>query len=150
MSSPPSTKTYTGGCLCKANRYEITTSSPLGIRVCHCLDCQKATGSAFMANIVLPQSEFRFTQGGTEDVLGSYTCSETLSGNEVIRRFCTKCGSPMYAGGAMSTEMVVIMTGTLDEPTELQPATEQFIKDRRSWLDEVKTEGIVRFNAMGV
>jgi len=104
-----------------------------------------------MANIVLPHSEFRFTQGGIEDVLGNYTCSETLSGNEVVRRFCNKCGSPLYATGAMSTEMMVVMTGTLDEQTEeLQPATEQFIKDRRSWLDEVKREGIVRFDGMGV
>jgi len=47
--------------------------------------------------------------------------------------------------------MMVVMTGTLDEQTEeLQPATEQFIKDRRSWLDEVKREGIVRFDGMGV
>ena len=37
-------KRYTGGCLCGAIRYTITT--PITeLRACHCVHCQRASGS---------------------------------------------------------------------------------------------------------
>ena len=44
----------TGGCLCGAVRY-TTTADPLMTFVCHCRDCQRFTGSAFGALVVLPR-----------------------------------------------------------------------------------------------
>ena len=38
----------TGGCLCGAVRY-TADADPSSVTVCHCLDCQKFTGSAFAA-----------------------------------------------------------------------------------------------------
>ena len=40
------TATFTGGCMCKAIRYECSIE-PIGMGICYCRDCQKATGSAF-------------------------------------------------------------------------------------------------------
>lgn len=41
--------THHGSCLCSAIKYEIT-GDPFTYLVCHCINCKKATGAAFMAN----------------------------------------------------------------------------------------------------
>jgi hypothetical protein len=46
---------YTGGCLCGAVRYSID-AEPLPGRqlLCHCVDCQKHTGTAFASGMAFP------------------------------------------------------------------------------------------------
>lgn len=44
----------TGSCLCKGITYEII-GEPVTSVVCHCIDCKKASGSAFMANVLYKQ-----------------------------------------------------------------------------------------------
>ena len=39
----------TGSCLCQSIKYTVT-GEPLTFRVCHCVNCKKASGSAFMTN----------------------------------------------------------------------------------------------------
>ena len=46
--------TITGGCLCGAVRY-TADADPSSVTVCHCLDCQKFTGSAFSVVIGVPK-----------------------------------------------------------------------------------------------
>jgi hypothetical protein len=46
---------FTGGCMCGAIRYECSTE-PLAMGICHCRDCQRATGSAFAAALMLPRN----------------------------------------------------------------------------------------------
>ena len=41
----------TGGCPCRAIRYQIT-SFPLLLYTCNCTDCQRASGSAFANQLV--------------------------------------------------------------------------------------------------
>jgi hypothetical protein len=45
-----------GGCQCGQVRYEITEEPQ---SVCHCLDCQRLTSSAFSLGIVVPEKGFR-------------------------------------------------------------------------------------------
>jgi hypothetical protein len=51
----------TGGCHCGQISYEAEVD-PATIRVCHCTDCQKLTGTAFRTNIVSPPGTFRITR----------------------------------------------------------------------------------------
>jgi hypothetical protein len=39
-----------GGCICGAIRYRLT-KEPMIIHACHCRDCQKLTGTAFVTNM---------------------------------------------------------------------------------------------------
>ena len=41
-----------GGCACGAVRYRLT-SAPMFVHCCHCLDCQRQTGSAFVLNALI-------------------------------------------------------------------------------------------------
>ena len=44
--------TRDGGCLCGAVRY-TAEADPTSATVCHCRDCQKFTGSAFAALVLM-------------------------------------------------------------------------------------------------
>ena len=50
----------TGGCQCRKVRYEIT-EEPQSVYTCHCLDCQRLTGSAFSLGIVVPEKGLHLT-----------------------------------------------------------------------------------------
>jgi hypothetical protein len=43
-----------GGCACSAIRYECD-ADPVMMMNCHCRDCQKASGSAYAAIVVVPK-----------------------------------------------------------------------------------------------
>jgi hypothetical protein len=48
MSS--SSTVRSGSCLCKSIKYEII-GDPITFRICHCMNCKKSSGSAFMSNL---------------------------------------------------------------------------------------------------
>jgi Glutathione-dependent formaldehyde-activating enzyme len=50
-----------GQCHCGAIRYEAEVE-PDTIAICHCLDCQRLSGSAFRANVPAPADGFRISQ----------------------------------------------------------------------------------------
>ena len=52
----------TGGCHCGNITYEAEVD-PATVRVCHCTDCRKLTGTAFRANIASLPGAFRLTRG---------------------------------------------------------------------------------------
>jgi len=41
---------FEGGCLCAAVRY-VLTAAPNYVYFCHCLDCQRESGSAFVTDM---------------------------------------------------------------------------------------------------
>ena len=45
-----------GGCACGSIRYECNTN-PVLMFNCHCRDCQRASGSAYAAILVMPKAE---------------------------------------------------------------------------------------------
>ena len=51
-----------GGCSCKAVRYRLT-SDPLFAHCCHCLNCQRQTGSAFVINLLIETDRVELLPG---------------------------------------------------------------------------------------
>ena len=117
---------YTGGCLCGAVRYG-TSAEPARVGLCHCLDCRKSSGSivaifaAFPAGQVALSGETRLAPAGRAPG----------------RRFCPRCGSPVYSHDEGSDE-IEIHAGTLDEPGRLAPTYELWtIRREPLWLPEM-------------
>src|SRR5690554_6977105 len=78
------TAVTSGGCLCGACRY-TTEATAINVRACHCRTCQKASGAAVYARVLVPREGLLLA-----GPVGWYNSSD-----EVRRGFCTRCGSTM-------------------------------------------------------
>ena len=117
----------TGGCLCGAIRYEAE-GEPVFSLQCHCRDCQRASGTAYVAAMRMPAAGFRITKGTPKHYV-----SNADSGNAVTRFFCGECGSPLYIQVATRPDIVGIRVGTLDDPSGFRAEADIFVKSAQPW-----------------
>src|SRR3954467_15837345 len=103
MSTP-----RTGGCLCGAVRYAI--SAPISeLRACHCIDCQRASGSHGTVAAFVPRDGFKLTSG-----MDGHIATKAESGRTLFRCFCGDCGSPPYSHRQTTPETPRSRAGTPD------------------------------------
>ncbi len=118
----------TGGCACGAIRYACTAEPLLALN-CHCRDCQRASGSAFVAILRMPAGAFTVTKGAPS----FYTVAGD-SGNKVSRGFCAECGSPLFSRlSASLSDVVGVRVGSLDDPSSYRPAMDIFVTSAQPW-----------------
>src|SRR6059058_1472024 len=55
-------KKVTGGCACGSIRYQLL-DKPMFVHCCHCEDCQRLTGSAFVLNAIIETRAIKLTRG---------------------------------------------------------------------------------------
>lgn len=117
----------TGGCLCGGIRYE-SAGEPVFALQCHCRDCQRQSGSAYIAAVRLPAAEFRIIKG----VPKSYI-AKADSGNEITRVFCPDCGSPLYVQVSTRPDLVGIRVASFDDPSWFRAEADIFVKSAQPW-----------------
>ncbi|WP_347093278.1 GFA family protein [Sphingomonas parapaucimobilis] len=111
-----------GGCLCGACRYR-TNAAPLNVRVCHCHRCQKATGAAFYARVMMPLAGL-----AVDGPVG------WVSADSGIRRgFCTKCGTTLFSE-RRSAGTIGLSMGSLDRPELFEPTEHIWTSSKQAWL----------------
>ena len=125
MATTPDPKRYTGACLCGGVAFEIESDLE-PIQICHCVQCRKAQGGPFAANIPVAASAFRLLAG--EQLLKSY---ESSPGKQ--RLFCGQCGSPVYSRRASVPGVVRIRAGLINEPLPVQPAWHAYVGSKSNW-----------------
>src|SRR5215510_11861103 len=111
----------TGGCLCSGIRYESSGEPSFALQ-CHCRDCQRQSGSAYVAAVRVPAAEFRITKGAPK----RYT-AKADSGNEITRVFCPDCGSPLYVQVSTRPDLVGIRVASFDDPSLFRHEAATFI-----------------------
>lgn len=115
-----------GGCRCGAVRYAIE-GEPAHNALCHCRDCQMATGAPVVAWMAIRSENFRITDGE----VASYTAP---SGS--TRQFCATCGTPLFFVNEQTLPGVVdVQAVTLDEPDASPPQAQIQTADRRDWME---------------
>jgi hypothetical protein len=117
----------TGGCLCGAIRYE-SSGEPVFALQCHCRDCQRQSGSAYVAAVRVPAAEFRITRGAPKRYV-----ARSDAGNEIGRFFCGDCGSPLYVQVSTRSDIVGLRVGTLDDPSTFHADADIFVKSAQPW-----------------
>ncbi|NVH71343.1 GFA family protein [Paraburkholderia sp. JPY432] len=118
MSTP-----WTGRCLCGAVQYKAHCDS-LAQLICHCRDCQRASGSAGLPVVVVRAASFSF-----EGEIRPYT-KIGGSGMPTTRNFCPHCGSLLFGTPHHAPDIVTLYAGTLDDPSRFNPEFAQFTSER--------------------
>src|SRR5437764_11940786 len=90
-----------GGCACSWIRYESEEGSIVDL-ICHCRDCQRASGSAYAAMPVVPSDKLIFTREL------KYHAAKSDSGGTMQRGFCPECGSSVAAGHFQKPSRLVV------------------------------------------
>jgi hypothetical protein len=117
----------TGKCLCGRIRYSVE-GEPILMRACHCKDCQRFTGSAFLTAVAVPDASIVIS--GEPKI---YTQPGGTSGLPLHRRFCPDCGSSLTVHRD-DTGRVMIMAGTLDDTSFVKPTANIYCGAKQGWL----------------
>jgi len=59
--------------------------------------------------------------------------SANAAGRKIERCFCGTCGSPIFTLHPSKPEFAWVKAGIIDQPEVIQPAHENWIKDKVSW-----------------
>jgi hypothetical protein len=119
--------TVSGGCACGAIRYSFT-AEPLFSSNCHCRDCQRESGGAFIPVLGVPKHAFAVTKGTPS----SFTVTAD-SGHATTRLFCGDCGSPLFGLPSSAPGLVTIRAGSLDDPSTFRPSEDIFTSSAQPW-----------------
>jgi hypothetical protein len=119
-----------GGCSCGAIRYKLT-AAPLIVHACHCRDCQRITGSAFVINLWM---EKRFVEAGGAAPKSFRLAAGSGQHHDVF--FCDACGTYVWSRyhGAPG-DFLFVRAGTLDTPEAVRPDVHIFTRSKLPWLN---------------
>lgn len=100
---------------------------PVRVSVCHCLACQRRTGSAFAAQARFPTE--KVTVSGP-----SKTWVRTAdSGNRVAYRFCPECGSTVAYQLLGAPELTAVPLGAFADPAFPPPRSSVWEERKHPW-----------------
>ena len=118
----------TGRCHCGQISWEAEID-PGAVRICHCTDCQRLTGSAFRTNVASLPGSFALTGGSPKIYLKTAD-----SGNKRAHAFCPDCGTPIYAAApGPNPQSVGLRVGALDQRAELKPVRQGWCVSALPW-----------------
>ena len=117
----------TGGCACGEVRYRLT-SDPLFVHCCHCLNCQRQTGSAFVINLLIETDRVDLLAGDPQPVDAPRDDGST---QRIFR--CPTCQVAVFSQYGRP-EVRFVRGGTLDDPSGVTPDVHIFTRSKVSWV----------------
>jgi len=118
----------TASCRCGQLR-AMVSGEPVRISVCHCLACQKRTGSVFSAQARWP-AECVEIEGE------SHQWTRTAdSGQRTVYNFCPKCGSTVHYTGGNFPDVIAIPLGAFDDPYISRPDYSVWEARKHEWVE---------------
>jgi hypothetical protein len=116
-----------GGCACGAVRYRLT-SDALFVHCCHCLNCQRQTGSAFVINLLIETGRVELLAGEPQPV----DVPRDDGSTQTIFR-CPTCQVAVFSQYG-HPGFRFVRGGTLDDPTGITPDVHIFTRSKVGWV----------------
>ena len=107
----------------------VTQGEPKGVAVCHCLDCQRRTGSVFAAQASFLRKSVQITGEAKQWVrVGD-------EGSRITFNFCPICGATVhYAIEGYDEESLAIPVGAFADPAFPPPTFSVYEERMHSWV----------------
>ena len=116
-----------GGCSCGAVRYRLT-SEPMFTHCCHCLSCQRQTGSAYAINLLIEADRVELVMGDPQPV---DVPRDDGSTQRIFR--CPTCQVAVYSLYSRP-DVRFVRGGTLDDPSLATPDVHIFTRSKLPWV----------------
>jgi hypothetical protein len=127
MSAAPPLALRSAACSC--GQLHLTASAePIRVSICHCLACQRRTGSPFGA-------QARFAKESVA-VTGQSSSYVRISddGNALTFHFCPRCGSTVHYEVADQPDRVAVPVGAFADPGFPCPSFSVYESRKHAWL----------------
>ena len=121
----------TASCSC-GQLSAITTADPVRVSVCHCLACQRRTGSVFGAQARFPADSVTISGTSKQFIRVGDTGSRTLF------NFCPTCGATVHYMSEGREEYVAIPVGAFAAPSFPAPTVSVYEELMHSWVQMPK------------
>jgi hypothetical protein len=119
--------TRLAACACGSLQVRCT-GDPVKVSLCHCLDCQRRTGSTYGVAAFF-RSEDVAAQGPTR----SFT-RQSDSGRAVTFQFCPACGSTVFWTRDGKAELTAVAAGCFADPGFPAPTQAVYGERRHPWV----------------
>lgn len=114
---------------CSCGQLSVTvTEEPIRVSICHCLACQRRTGSVFGA-----QARFRTEAVEVKGQFQEYVRVGD-EGNRISFHFCSNCGATVYWRFQGREEFVVVAVGAFAEPLFPAPMVSVYEHRKHAWV----------------
>ena len=114
---------------CSCGQLTLTAEGdPIRISMCHCLACQRRTGSAFGIQARFPADRVRIS--------GRYTEYVRISdeGEERTLCFCPDCGATVFWALAAVPDAIAVPIGAFADPAFPSPTVSVYGSRRHPWV----------------
>jgi hypothetical protein len=116
-----------GSCSCGTVKYQLT-SAPMFVHCCHCHDCQRQTGSAFVLNALIEAD--RVEAAGETEAVSMPTDSGRA--HDIYR--CPKCKIALWSTYGGRATIRFVRVGTLDDPSAMPPDVHIYTRSKLPWV----------------
>lgn len=119
--------TKTANCACGQLRIRCE-GEPTKVSLCHCLECQRRTGSAF--------GIAAFFNAASTEISGSSSTYRRASdsGFPVAHHFCGTCGSTVYWYPLRKPDTVAVEVGCFADPAFPAPSQAVYSEHGHGWV----------------
>jgi hypothetical protein len=128
-----------GSCQCGAVTLTIN-EKPKMMMQCHCLDCQKSTGTGHSSHAYFA----RESVGIRGEVTGHTVLAD--SGTEMTRYFCPTCGSRVYGHNNSKPKLISIEVGCLEDHSWFSPQAVLYTSRQHDW--DITSDEIPNYDKM--
>lgn len=132
------TTTRDAACSC-GQLQALVTGDPVRVSMCHCLACQRRTGSTYGV-----QARFRADQVRVAGRISQYVHESDEDGAQRVFGFCPDCGGTIVFTVPTDPDLVAVPVGAFADPSFPPPARSVHGTRRHAWVSV--PEGAERFD----
>lgn len=118
-----------GSCLCGGVTFQMARATG-PFELCHCGRCRKASGSAFVAGLVIARTDFELLTGA--ELVRTFDAPIRNTPPAYRTAFCTRCGSPV-PDVSPDARWLEVPAGLLDDDPHIRPDKHIFVDVKSRW-----------------
>ncbi len=114
---------------CQCGQLKVRTPGPTqAVVACHCIDCQRRTGSPFGVAAYYPDNEV------TVEGAAKRYVRKTALGGDFENFFCPECGSTVYFKGSKNAGVTGVAIGAIVDAHAMAPIRSVWEQSMHAWV----------------